>query len=108
MGWTDDFHLDINTQQNYWLCEVGNLSERHAPLATMVERLRLSGGQTAEEMYGAEGWVAHVVTNAWVFGVLRHGHAAGGSVAADAGAAMCSKPSIVIKRHSRSSRGNPV
>jgi alpha-L-fucosidase 2 len=65
MGWTDDFHLDINTQQNYWLCEVGNLSECHAPLAKLVEGLRVSGAQTAQEMYGAEGWVAHVVTNAW-------------------------------------------
>ena len=65
MGWTDDFHLDINTQQNYWLCEVGNLSECHAPLATLVEGLRISGAQTARDMYGAEGWVAHVVTNAW-------------------------------------------
>jgi len=65
MGWTDDFHLDINTQQNYWLCEVGNLSECHTPLATLVEGLRVSGAQTAQQMYGAEGWVAHVVTNAW-------------------------------------------
>ena len=65
MGWTDDFHLDINTQQNYWLSEVGNLSECHAPLATLVEGLHVSGAQTAREMYGAEGWVAHVVTNAW-------------------------------------------
>ena len=65
MGWTDDFHLDINTQQNYWLCEVGNLSECHAPLAKLVEGLRISGAQTAREMYNAEGWVAHVVTNAW-------------------------------------------
>ena len=65
MPWTDDFHLDINTQQNYWLCEVGNLSECHAPLATLVEGLRVSGAQTAREMYGAKGWVAHVVTNAW-------------------------------------------
>jgi alpha-L-fucosidase 2 len=65
MGWTDDFHLDINTQQNYWLCEVGNLSECHAPLAKLVEGLRVSGAQTAREMYSAEGWVAHVVTNAW-------------------------------------------
>ena len=65
MGWTDDFHLDINTQQNYWLCEVGNLGECHAPLAKLVEGLRVSGAQTAREMYGAGGWVAHVVTNAW-------------------------------------------
>lgn len=65
MGWTDDFHLDINTQQNYWLCEVGNLSECHAPLVTLVEGLRVTGAQTARQMYDAEGWVAHVVTNAW-------------------------------------------
>jgi alpha-L-fucosidase 2 len=65
MGWTDDFHLDINTQQNYWLCEVGNLSECHTPLATLVEGLHVSGAQTARQMYDAEGWVVHVVTNAW-------------------------------------------
>jgi alpha-L-fucosidase 2 len=65
MGWSDDFHLDINTQQNYWLSEVGNLSECHAPLAKLVEGLRVSGAQTAREMYGIDGWVAHVVTNAW-------------------------------------------
>jgi alpha-L-fucosidase 2 len=65
MGWSDDFHLDINTQQNYWLSEVGNLSECHAPLAKLVEGLHVSGVQTAREMYGVDGWVAHVVTNAW-------------------------------------------
>jgi alpha-L-fucosidase 2 len=65
MGWTNDFHLDINTQQNYWLCEVGNLSECHAPLTTLVEGLQDRGALTAREMYGVNGWVAHVVTNAW-------------------------------------------
>lgn len=65
MGWTDDFHLDINTQQNYWVCEAGNLSECHAPLVKLVEGLRTSGATTAEQMYGAPGWVTHVVTNAW-------------------------------------------
>ena len=65
MGWTDDFHLDINTQQNYWLCEVANLSECHAPLVKLIEGLHESGAETAQEMYGAPGWVTHVVTNAW-------------------------------------------
>jgi alpha-L-fucosidase 2 len=65
MGWTDDFHLDINTEQNYWVCEAGNLSECHAPVATLVEGLRASGAQTAQQMYGAPGWVTHVVTNPW-------------------------------------------
>ncbi|MBB5316936.1 glycoside hydrolase family 95 protein [Tunturibacter empetritectus] len=67
MGWTDDFHLDINTEQNYWLAEVGNLSESQAPLFVLTEKLRQSGGKTAETMYGAPGWVSHVVTNPWGF-----------------------------------------
>jgi len=65
MGWTDDFHLDINTQQNYWLCEAGNLSECHAPVTRLVEGLCVHGAGTARAMYGAPGWVTHVVTNAW-------------------------------------------
>lgn len=67
MGWTDDFHLDINTQQNYWAAEVCNLPECHEPLFRLVESLREPGGRTAAKMYGAPGWVAHVSTNAWGF-----------------------------------------
>ena len=67
MGWTDDFHLDINTQQNYWLAEVGNLSECQAPLFDFIDQMRLAGQSTARKMYGAPGWVAHVVTNPWGF-----------------------------------------
>jgi alpha-L-fucosidase 2 len=65
MGWTDDFHLDINTQQNYWAAEVCNLSECQMPLFGLIDGLRLSGQRTAKEMYGAPGWVCHTITNAW-------------------------------------------
>lgn len=65
MGWTDDFHLDINTEQNYWAAEVGNLSECQTPLWGFIDGLRQSGHRTAQEMYGAPGWVCHTVTNAW-------------------------------------------
>lgn len=67
MGWTDDFHLDINTEQNYWLAEVGNLSECQSPLFDFLDGLRIAGRSTARKMYGAPGWVAHVVTNPWGF-----------------------------------------
>ncbi|WP_263383067.1 glycoside hydrolase family 95 protein [Granulicella arctica] len=67
MGWTDDFHLDINTQQNYWLAEVGNLSECQTPLFDFVDNLRVAGRTTARELYGMPGWVCHVVTNPWGF-----------------------------------------
>jgi alpha-L-fucosidase 2 len=63
--WTDDFHLDINTQQNYWAAEPTNLAECHAPLFRLVRLLAEAGRDTAAAMYGAPGWVAHTVTNAW-------------------------------------------
>jgi alpha-L-fucosidase 2 len=65
MGWTDDFHLDINTQQNYWVAEVGNLSECQSPLFDFVDGMRVAGRSTARKMYGAPGWVTHTVTNPW-------------------------------------------
>ncbi len=65
MGWTDDFHLDINTQQNYWPAEVCNLSECQTPLFALIDVMRESGRTTAREMYGAQGWVVHTVTNPW-------------------------------------------
>lgn len=65
MGWTDDFHLDINTQQNYWAAEVTNLSECQTPLFGLIDTLRKSGRETARAMYGCAGWVAHTTTNPW-------------------------------------------
>lgn len=67
MGWTCDFHLDINTQQNYWPAEVGNLPECHEPLLRLIESLRVPGRRTAQTVYGARGWVCHVFTNPWGF-----------------------------------------
>ncbi|MBT2231933.1 glycoside hydrolase N-terminal domain-containing protein [Nonomuraea sp. NEAU-A123] len=63
--WTNDFHLDMNTQQNYWAAEATGLGECQEPLLRLVENLRLHGRDTARRLYGARGWVAHTVTNAW-------------------------------------------
>ncbi|MGB6133359.1 MAG: glycoside hydrolase N-terminal domain-containing protein [Acidobacteriaceae bacterium] len=65
MGWTDDYHLDINTEQNYWAAEVSNLSECQAPLFAFVEKLTQFGSRTAKDEYGDPGWVTHTVTNPW-------------------------------------------
>ena len=66
MPWTCDFHLDINTQMNYWPVEVTNLSPCHQPLFRWIEeRLVPSGRRTAREMYGCDGWMAQVVSNPW-------------------------------------------
>lgn len=66
IGWTCDMHLDINTEMNYWPTEVTNLSECGTPLFNWVEdRLVPSGKQTAKNTYGLDGWVAHVLSNAF-------------------------------------------
>ena len=68
MGWTCDYHLDINTQQNYWLTESGNLSECGQPLFQFIESLQAPGQRTAQKVYGIDkGWVCHVFSNAWGF-----------------------------------------
>ncbi|MFG3023169.1 glycoside hydrolase N-terminal domain-containing protein [Streptomyces sp. NPDC048254] len=64
-AWTNDFHLDMNTQQNYWAAEPANLAECQEPLFGLLELLADHGRATAGQMYGAPGWVAHTVTNAW-------------------------------------------
>lgn len=65
MGWTCDYHLDINTQQNYWLANVGNLHECHLPLFAYTGDLAVHGAKTAQKVYGCRGWAAHTVANVW-------------------------------------------
>lgn len=65
MPWTCDYHLDINTQQNYWSANRANLAECNEPLFRYLELLAHHGAKTAEKMYGCDGWVAHTVANAW-------------------------------------------
>ncbi|MHB9056867.1 MAG: glycoside hydrolase family 95 protein [Paludibacteraceae bacterium] len=65
MPWTCDYHLDINTEQNYWLANVGNLSECNTPLFNYVESLAKYGEKTAAKVYGCPGWTAHTVANVW-------------------------------------------
>ncbi len=67
MGWTNDYHLDINTEQNYWLANVGNLAECNAPLFTYVADLARHGAKTARTVYGCKGWTAHTTANVWGF-----------------------------------------
>ncbi|WP_455587757.1 glycoside hydrolase family 95 protein [Bacteroides sp.] len=65
MGWTNDYHLDINTEQNYWVSNVGNLAECNAPLFDYIKDLSVHGAKTAEVVYGCKGWTAHTTANVW-------------------------------------------
>jgi alpha-L-fucosidase 2 len=63
--WDSKYTININTEMNYWPAEKCNLSELHEPLLRMIEELAVTGQQTAETMYGADGWVAHHNTDIW-------------------------------------------
>ncbi len=65
MPWTCDYHLDINTQQNYWLANIANLHECNAPLFRYIADLSVHGEETAMKVYGCRGWTAHTVANVW-------------------------------------------
>lgn len=65
--WRGDYHLNINVEMNHWPAEPGNLSELHLPFVDYVCRMVPSGERTARDFYGADGWCAHVLANAWNF-----------------------------------------
>jgi alpha-L-fucosidase 2 len=63
--WGSKFTININTEMNYWPSEICNLGECVEPLIAMVKDLSKTGARTAQEMYGAKGWVAHHNTDLW-------------------------------------------
>lgn len=63
--WASKYTININIQMNYWVAEVGNLSECHEPFLLMVEELQEPGKQTAKIHYKADGWVTHHNTDLW-------------------------------------------
>ena len=66
MEWTDDMHLDINTQMNYYPAEKTGLGDCVEPLLRWVrDRLAPNGAEMAKALYGARGWGAHTVSNAF-------------------------------------------
>lgn len=65
--WNGDYHLNINVQMNYWPVEACNLSELHKPLIDFIQSIVPSGEATAKTFYGADGWLAHMMSNPWKF-----------------------------------------
>ncbi|MEJ2507723.1 MAG: glycoside hydrolase family 95 protein, partial [Ignavibacteriaceae bacterium] len=63
--WDSKYTVNINTEMNYWLSEPTDLSEMNEPLIQMVKELSETGKKTAEDMYGANGWVLHHNTDIW-------------------------------------------
>ena len=63
--WSSKYTININIQMNYWVAEVGNLSECHEPLFDMIGELQTPGRETARVHYRAGGWMAHHNTDQW-------------------------------------------
>ena len=57
--WNSDYHININFQMNYWPVQTTNLAECHEPYFDYVESLVPFGEQTAKDLWGADGWVVH-------------------------------------------------
>lgn len=66
MEWTDDMHLDINTQMNYYPAENTGLGDCIMPLLRWIKDVLAPNGKImAKELYGANGWCAHTISNAF-------------------------------------------
>lgn len=63
--WDSKYTININTEMNYWLAEICNLSECHQPLFDLLKRMQKNGKKVAEEMYGCRGFTAHNNTDIW-------------------------------------------
>ena len=63
--WNADFHTNINVQMNYWPAGPCALAETELPLIDLLDKIRVRGVRTAQDVYGARGWCCHHLTDAW-------------------------------------------
>ncbi len=64
-AWSSNYTININTQMNYWAAPVLGMDDPVEPLLALVEHVARTGADTARELYGARGWVAHHNTDMW-------------------------------------------
>ena len=63
--WSSNYTININTQENYWLSEPGNLSEMHLPLMDFISNISATGELTASKYYDCEGWTSCHNSDIW-------------------------------------------
>jgi alpha-L-fucosidase 2 len=63
--WGSKYTSNINLQMNYWPAEVLNVTPCTQPLFQMINELAVAGKKTAQQHYGAPGWVLHHNTDLW-------------------------------------------
>ena len=63
--WSSDYHLDINLQMNYWMCEAVGFGDFTKPLVSYLLRLMESGRKSAKLLYGCKGTLLPLSDDAW-------------------------------------------
>ena len=63
--WSCNYTTNINVEMNYWPAEICNVPGIHEPLFDLVDRLSVTGGEAAREMFHARGAVTNHNTDLW-------------------------------------------
>ncbi len=64
--WSGNYTANINVEENYWPAETANLSDMHQSLLGFIQKLPVTGQQTAKAYYGVNnGWCLAHNTDIW-------------------------------------------
>lgn len=64
--WSCNYTTNINLEENYWHSETCNLTEMHQSLLEFIDKLAMSGAETARHYYGVErGWCMGHNSDIW-------------------------------------------
>lgn len=64
--WRGNYTININLEENYWPCDVANMPEMFAPLATFCQNLAQTGAHNARNYYGiGRGWSCGHNSDIW-------------------------------------------
>ncbi|MEN2401812.1 glycoside hydrolase family 95 protein [Flavobacterium sp. MC2016-06] len=63
--WSSNYTTNINLQMNYWPVESASLSELFFPLDEFIKNASVTGTETAQSYYHANGWVLHHNSDIW-------------------------------------------
>lgn len=73
-AWSADYHANINLQMNYWVADQTGLAETQDGLWDYMELNWVPRGtETAQLLYGADGWVVHNEMNIYGFTAMKEG-----------------------------------
>lgn len=63
--WSSNYTVNINTEMNYWPVLPCNLPECNRPMIELIKEVAVSGRRTAQQYFGAPGFVSHHNTDLW-------------------------------------------